>query len=465
MTVTADFYDVIDEKLYFTIKTIPFPPNPTILSSITVQRSEDNFVTHTDFSFSFVSPCVVSVVDVNTKFRIKLEPNGELSNILNPALVDDLDVDPIDNENKIIFCNSPVFIRRDISSTTSSLIIKLFIWNGSILDIPSVPNHILKKSKVSPEDTYISLEISGKIKPYINPQFAYNRASPPAITDQGVFILAEVTETYTDIAPTITVTPVLFAVLGYRWNYEQNLIGNNGVANYGNNGFLEPVDRWYNPKIHNYFFQDFNLTQPVEIATTSNIIRYNSVTPPSKWLRCTLDSSLIVFLNKLGLWEQFTPHGKKTISSSIKRTDSNVSHRDPSQVDNTYIHSRVNTSLEVKQSYIINSGSMNESMTSIIEELIYSPKVYLINFKGDFEETTTVGLTIDNTYITIDNTFITIDATEITEEALGYFKTHQQIPVIVVDEDFTRKTRLNNKNDIDYNVKLDETNNKINSIL
>jgi hypothetical protein len=103
-------------------------------------------------------------------------------------------------------------------------------------------------------------------------------------------------------------------------------------------------------------------------------------------------------------------------------------------------------------------------MTSIIEELIYSPIVYLINFKGDFELVTTVGITIDNAIVSIDNTNISIDSQSITAEAIGFFKTHQQIPVIITDEDFTRKTRLNDRIAIDYNIKLDETNNKINNI-
>ena len=103
-------------------------------------------------------------------------------------------------------------------------------------------------------------------------------------------------------------------------------------------------------------------------------------------------------------------------------------------------------------------------MTSIIEELIYSPKVYLIRFKGDFELVTTVGITIDSTLVTIDSTLITIDSQTITAEYLGSFKTHQQISVVITNEDYTRKTRLNDKIAIDYNLKFEETNNKISNV-
>lgn len=373
----------------------------------------------------------------------------------------DLPIDertPIDGANKIKFCNSPLYLRHTISNDETSIKVSLFIWTGDIKKPLSLANITLNKAKVSNNDGYISLEISDLIRPYINPKFAYNRAAAPAITTQCVFLQAVIE---TNLGEK-TFTSTNFVTLGYRWNYEQNLIGDNGVQNYGGSGFIVPVEKWYNPKIHDYFFQDFDFTKTVDNATSENIIRYNPITPAK--LRCTQDPSLIVFINKLGLWETFTPHGKFTASSRITRQDTNVSHRDPSQVDNSFIHSRINNALEVKQSYVINTGSLDENMTSIIEELIYSPKVYLIRFKGDLEEVTTVGITIDSTLVTIDSTEITIDSQTITEEYLGKFKTHQQIPVVITDEDFTRKTRLNDKIAIDYNIKFEETNNKINQI-
>ena len=84
-----------------------------------------------------------------------------------------------------------------------------------------------------------------------------------------------------------------------------------------------------------------------------------------------------------------------------------------------------------------------------------------IGLKRDLQTGETIGLTIDTTEVTIDDTNITIDSITIGDEYTGKFKTHQQIPVIVTDSDFTRKTRINDKVEIDYNIKLDETNNKL----
>ena len=206
----------------------------------------------------------------------------------------------IDAANKIKFCNSPLFLRHTIIGLETSIKVSLFIWDGAQNKALSIANITLNKSKVSQSDNYISIEISDLIRPYINPNFAYNRAAVPAITNQGVFLQA-VIETNLGVK---TFTSTNFVTLGYRWNYEQNIIGDNGVENYGASGFVVPVEKFYNPKISNYFFQDFDFTKTVANGTTENIVKYNPVTPTK--LRCTLDPSLIIFINKLGLWESFT---------------------------------------------------------------------------------------------------------------------------------------------------------------
>jgi hypothetical protein len=74
----------------------------------------------------------------------------------------------------------------------------------------------------------------------------------------------------------------------------------------------------------------------------------------------------------------------------------------------------------VVQSYSINTGALTEDMNSTIEQIIYSPKVYLIKFKSDKQITSTVGLTIDSNLVTIDNVNIIDNA--ISTEVLGFFK-------------------------------------------
>lgn len=382
----------------------------------------------------------------------------------------------INTASGITFANSPIHLRIQNTAknnTIQSIKAYLWIWNGAQNKTLGSPNVSYLKSKVSVSDDYINIEVADIIKAYLinpsnalntnQPTFAYNQLTNPAITGQGVFwqLIADVTST---AGIEQIVYPTKFATLGYRWNYEQNQIGSNGISPNGSNGFLETVNKWYNPSIHNYISQGFNLSTTVGTATSANLVTVSDVVPPTQWKRCSKEPILIVFLNKLGLWEMFTSHGKVTVKDKVDAKTSNRSFRDPSKIDNSYTHSKLRDISEVLQSYSINTGALTEDMNATIEQLIYSPKVFLIKFKGDRQTTSTIGLTIDSTYVTIDNTNITIDNATVSGETLGYFKTHQQIPVTITDTDFGRKTRLNDKNQIDYTINFEETTSKILSV-
>lgn len=384
----------------------------------------------------------------------------------------------INTEDQITLCNSPVHLRlQNAAADTSiqSVDVWLWIWNGAQNKVLGKPNFSFNKVKVSVSDDYINIQIGGQIKSFLEnptngpntfqPNFAFNEVDQPAITGQGVFyqIVTDITSTAGTVRNNYLTN---FATLGYRWNYEQNdATGNNGITPNGSLGFLgAAVNRWYNPQINNYITQTFNLTNAIIDATSANMITQTPVTPPAIWSRCSRDPSLIVFLNKLGLWEMFTPHGKFTASSDVGFNTTNKSYRDPSKVDNSYAHSKQRGAIDVTQSYIINTGSLTEDMSAIVEELIYSPKVYLIRFKGDIQAAEFIGVTVDSTLITVDDINITVDSSTIEAGDVGLFKTFQQIPVVIKDSDFLRKTRVNDKNEVNYNILLEETNNKINDI-
>jgi hypothetical protein len=75
-----------------------------------------------------------------------------------------------------------------------------------------------------------------------------------------------------------------------------------------------------------------------------------------------------------------------------------------------------------------------------------------------------VGLTADNTTVTADNTAITADAITITVADLGRYSTFTQIPVKCNTNSFVKKTRLNNKSSISYELEFEQTNNLIANI-
>jgi hypothetical protein len=383
-----------------------------------------------------------------------------------PTTLPVLDRTPIANESDISYCNSKIHIRLSQPNIKHAYVY-LWVWNGAQNKVLGIPNHTFYKSKVSASDTYLNFEISEQIKAFLvsptnapntnQPNFSYNEATEPAITGQGVFwqIVADVTTT-ADVTTRYNYR-TSFATLGYRWSNEQT----------ENTFYLTDTpssDRWYNPKIHHYFNQTFDLTKDVATATTGNLITYNNVVPPSQWSRISRDPYLIVYLNKDGLFDVFTPHGKATRTAKKEMSTTSVAYRDPSRIDNSYTHHKLTDDFDVTETITINTGSLTEDMVYQVEQIVYSPKVYLIRFVGDVQLTTTIGITIDNTFITIDSLNTTIDGLTITEELLAKYKTHEQIPVILTDTDFTVKNRVNDKNAIDYNLKFEITTNKINDL-
>jgi hypothetical protein len=166
-------------------------------------------------------------------------------------------------------------------------------------------------------------------------------------------------------------------------------------------------------------------------------------------------------LNKIGLFELFTTHGKVTIGQKMESDKAPRLYRRPSQVDSAIMHSMVKDNFKVTETFTINTGALKEEMAEQVEEILTSPKVYLIRFKGDLQTVVTEGVTIDNTYITIDSLNTTIDGLSTDVNVLRFFKTHLQIPVIVTASDYTRKTRLNDKKDIDFNLTFEATTNKL----
>lgn len=446
--ISLNSYNATTGCLYFTISGTPTP------TSVTVQLSTDEGVTWTDFTGTLTSPRCGYIVTEVTWFRLKLNPNGELSNIISSD--GQIIRTAITSESQITFANSPIYIRN--TATAEAQTVYLWVWSGALNKTLGNANSILQKSKISADDTYIEFKVQDLILPYLIPNFAFNEIDMPAVSGQVVFWQAQtfangvfVSDTGTNIATT-----------GYRWSYEQNFIlGNNGILPNRNIPYDETVNKWYNSKIHHYFTQSFDFTLPKATANTTNVLKTEQLTIPTGWSRCSLDPCLIVFINKLGLWETFTPNGKLFTQDKVDFENQNRAFRDQSRVDNTYNHYKDKRNVESTQTFVINTGGLEETMNETVKQIIFSPKVYFIRFKGDTVSPEVVGVTIDNTYITIDDTIQTIDGMPVGVDDIGYYKTFQQIPVIVTNQDFTEKKRLNDKSKIDYVLNLEQTNSSI----
>jgi len=360
----------------------------------------------------------------------------------------------ISSLDQITYCNSEVHLRLEYLAMKTATVY-LWVWSGAQNKELGEPNQTLIKALVAPSDKYIEFDIAQLIQSYLinppdasntdQPTFLYNEIGNPTITGQGVFwqIVADIT---TDNGTTRYNFNTQFATLGYGKKFDN---------------FTTTPQAWYNPNVHNYIAQNIKLNTTVATATTSNIIEVVPIVPTDANTRCSRDPYLIVFLNRKGLFEMFTPNGKVTVSQKIESSTSNRTFRDPSRINHNLTHSKLKSNVSVTESYMINTGNLFIFTNDEDLAIILSPKVYLIKFKGDKQTSADIGVTIDSTIISIDTLTITIDSETITSDYLNYFKTHEQMPVIVTDSDFVRKTRLNDKSSIDYTLKLEQTVNLI----
>ena len=99
-----------------------------------------------------------------------------------------------------------------------------------------------------------------------------------------------------------------------------------------------------------------------------------------------------------------------------------------------------------------------------VEDVIFSPLIYLIEFSGLAYTAVEVGLTVDSTTVTVDSTTITADATTTTVEDVGFYSDFKQIPVTCENTNFINKSRLNDKGKINYNLEFDATIGRINNL-
>lgn len=360
---------------------------------------------------------------------------------------------PITSLDRVSFVGSPLHIEAsvDIFSYFEPITLKLWIWSGGLTD-PYVndnpPTRVFQKEPISfflsvRAEYPVLFEVGDIINSYINPEILVGFVTFN-VSGEGVYYQYELVSDHASYN-----SPTYFAVGGYNWNYEGQTPF---TYNRGSFGFQAlNVEKNYSPYI-SYFDRQIELSG----ATSSDtMIKSVPATYDSYNVVCSSDQYMFVYINKYGLFDTFTPSGMVVVSSKIDRETYNRAYSNPKALNPVTGHQTNNYNINAVQSYVINTGLLSQDMGMLVEELLLSKKVYLIQFKGDKGH----WLTADNTFISCDTTLFSCDATY--EEGTENYITFRQIPVVMVDTDFGRKTRLNDKAKISYNIKVDEASQKI----
>ncbi len=376
----------------------------------------------------------------------------------------------IDSKAKIFFAESPIHFNFQNQLTDSSIqkvTVEVYIWRGfQTADLPATPTVVFNNiKKISPHDNYIAIELHNEIKAFItssnlnknNPQWAYNTTEKATTAGEGVYFHI----VYKVDSESVKQLGTYFATTGYRYSFEQK------------GGMYTTFDdsetfRRYAKNIR-YDNCTINLTTVKATSQSgtgvNGMINQVDVNPTLRETQTGVPC-LIAYVNRLGLWDTFTPFGKFVESIETKRDEYSNSFRNPLNVNSQIQHLQQTGSAKGVRKFQINTGLLDERNNYQIREIIQSSKVYLVIFDGSRIFTSvTIGLTVDSTQVSADNTSITADATTVTINDLGNYSNFTQIPVKILTKDFVKKTKLNDKSSISYTLEFEEVNNFINDIL
>lgn len=375
----------------------------------------------------------------------------------------------IQSRARIFLAQSPIHfnLQNELgNSAIQKVTVEVYIWRGfQTADLPASPNIVFNNiSKISPGDNYISIELHNEIKAFItssnlnknNPQWSYNTTSKATTAGEGVYFHI----VYKVDSESVKQLGTFFATTGYRYDFEQKG---------GYYSSFEDVEtfRKYAGSI-NYDRSTINLTTVASTSQsgsgTNGMILQQDILPPVR-NRQTGVPCLIAYVNRLGLWDTFTPFGKFVETTPIKRDENTLTFRNPLNVNSQIQHLKVNGAPRGNRKFSINTGLLDEKNNYQIREILQSSKIYLVQFGDVVYQNTQLGVTVDSTVVTADNTAITADSDTVTEANIGFYSKYTQIPVKLSTESITIKTRLNDKSSISYTLEFEATNNTINDIM
>jgi len=375
----------------------------------------------------------------------------------------------INSKAQIFFAQSPIHFdlqNEAGSSSIQSVTVEVYIWRGfQQADLPASPNIVFNNiKKISPSDKYIAIELHNEIKAFItssnlnknNPQWAYNSTSVPTTAGEGVYFHI----VYKVDAESDKQLGTYFSTSGYRYDFEQK------GGYYTSYEDVETLRKYAN----GINYDRCTINRTTSIATSQSgtglngMITQQSLNPTPRNTQTGV-KCLLAYVNRLGLWDTFTPFGKFTESIDTKRDDFSSTFRDPLNVNSQIQHLKQNGAPKGNRKFTINTGLIDENNNYQVRELLQSSKVYLVIFENDTYLVPQIGITVDSTLVSVDNTSITVDSDTVTMANVGFYSKFTQIPVKNNTTNFLKKTRLNDKSSISYSLEFESTNNFINDIL
>jgi len=293
----------------------------------------------------------------------------------------------INSKAKIFFAQSPIHFNLQNENSDASIqkvTVEVYVWRGfQEADLPATPSIVFDNiPKISPDDNYIAIEIHNEIKAFItssnlnknNPQWAYNTVSVPTTAGEGCYFHI----VYKVDAESDKQLGTYFATTGYRYNFEQK------GGNYASYEDVEVYRKYANGI--NYDRCTINRTTSVSTSQSgaglNGMISQVALNPSDRKTQTGV-KCLIAYVNRLGLWDTFTPFGKVTESIETKRDEYSSSFRNPLSINSQIQHLKQTGVPRGNRKFNINTGLLDELNNYQVSEILQSSKLYLVLFEND----------------------------------------------------------------------------------
>ena len=332
---------------------------------------------------------------------------------------------PVTSPSQIKGVLSPFYVVGEYNGSNWNRIqIDLWIWKGANDAVVNEdPNYVLTKSKINNDDDKVEINIANYVADTINPVFSIGNSENN--TSDNSFFYYEIKYFNDSTLVTTSSSTLMIGVLGWRYDYQMfNLVQEVG-GEYFPNGRANSEFGYFNLNSKENYFKYTeamvnvpgriwytNRSFPISDISTSQIYYGDLATylQPNQ-IECNNVNYGIVFINKSGNWDLFPVFGKVNISTEKSSTTYNRGFRYKTEYTDRYQNSvrEVNTMEQV--TYTVNTGVISELMSLYLESILYSPMMFIVDYN-----------------------------------------TNLSFPVKLQSTTLSRKTKLNDKNNINHTL-------------
>lgn len=303
----------------------------------------------------------------------------------------------VTSENQFVGVLSPFYVVGEYNNNTwNRLRVDLWIWKGAHTAATSRnPDYVLSKNKLNIDDIKVEINIADYIADTINPVFTPFNGDTN--NSDRSFFYYEVRYFNDNTQVYVQQSPLRIGTLGWRYDYQNFGLGQENGPEFFPNGTSNSEFGFFNlnSKLNYFKYSDemvdtnshlwfTNISLPINNVTTSPIYYTNLVAQlnPDQII-CSPYNYGIGFINKAGNWDMIPMFGKVNINTEKNSVKYNRGFRYKTDFNDRYQNSVREVSNFESVTYTINTGRMSELMSKYLETIVFSPRLFVVDYDAN----------------------------------------------------------------------------------